>query len=1043
MNSYFKPITKQCIAKILEQMNNYSIYEIIVKGDIKSKGFFCKIKYQNKNIPVIIINDYILYKNFNNIITLSLNNSLKTIKLGNAKYKNKENGITILEIKEKNEKDFYFFEIDDKLYENNFETQNENESIYTIQSNNKNDISISYGQVYQINNSEMRYSCYISSKANGLPIFNLKSNKIIGLHEMNYNFNKNKGLNLKSTIHDFIEKFKYNNKQNQENNINSYNELDILININREEINKEIYFLDNYKYKDTKSRIHFHDNLKELNDSNTEIYINNKKYKYKKYFVPEKEGRYNIKLKFNINLTDCSFMFAGCNNIIGINFISFETKYINNMKYMFYNCNFKNINLLLFNTINVLDMSHMFENCKKIKQLDLLSFGNNNIKNINKIFNGCYNLDSLITEDTQLFKEKYYNNLEIIIKYYTDYYPYSKRKEIEKYSKQLLNYKNSDIDDNNIEINILKGGEIGKFESYEKSKFFSIFYGNKIKIIGYQKFKENIEELEQEEINRFNKAEIFFNKLEYLFNGKDLELDFLEAALNKLENSNNDEILLKEINYLKEYFEYQKSDEKEITKNLIIYKNRRKISLALKSLNNLCKFISVKNMENIVLKIEILSKNIYKIKNYFEIPKYFNEIKTIDENFFEENFIETLINLNEDLINFLNSQNIEDIISQKFAQENNELLSNLQNALQVFQNIKRKASNFHEFIDNFRSIIYKNNNINNEIAYINNTMNILQNLIIIDKEEINFFENFLNKGKIIFRSIQKQQIELFNICFDTKIQNLNKNKFLYDILIIIDDKEYNLENIQDKLNNVEIKTANKHIINKEIYFKTKIIVLFITEILKELNNGFIDVFNEIYEIKNFQFLDDEGILRLPQLEKLLKELRKKNQKIYINKIQELNSNLNLLIKDDKKYINGFQYYFQDIQYIEKNYEIKLSEKINYKNKECKNFDFCNNYLEIYKHKFLSESEETEIDLSFEFEKLQKFIQYFFALNQIKKDFRYLKGIYLYKSEKEFFIINILKLFHLLHEIPLDNDISQNIPSFLNLFKIIFLKSNKL
>ena len=197
MDFFLKPITKQTTEKILEQMNNYSMYDIIVKGEIKSKGFFCNIKYQNNNIPVIILNNYILYKYFNNTITLSLNNSLKTVKLGNVKYKNKKNGITILEIKRKSEHNLYFFEIDDKLYENNFESQYEKESIYTIQNDDKNDILISYGQIYQTNKSEMRYSCYINSKDKGVPIFNLKSNKIIGLNKNNYNFNKNKGLFLK------------------------------------------------------------------------------------------------------------------------------------------------------------------------------------------------------------------------------------------------------------------------------------------------------------------------------------------------------------------------------------------------------------------------------------------------------------------------------------------------------------------------------------------------------------------------------------------------------------------------------------------------------------------------------------------------------------------------------------------------------------------------------------------------------------------------------------------------------------------------------
>ena len=84
--------------------------------------------------------------------------------------------------------------------------------------------------------------------------------------------------------------------------------------INKNDINKEIYFLNEYN------------NIKELNDKNAELYINNIKKEYKKYFIPEKEGKYNIKLKFNINLTNCSYMFSNCVNITKINFISFNTK---------------------------------------------------------------------------------------------------------------------------------------------------------------------------------------------------------------------------------------------------------------------------------------------------------------------------------------------------------------------------------------------------------------------------------------------------------------------------------------------------------------------------------------------------------------------------------------------------------------------------------------------------------------------------------------------------------------------------------------------
>ena len=52
---------------------------------------------------------------------------------------------------------------------------------------------------------------------------------------------------------------------------------------------------------------------------NTKLYINDvKQEKYKTYFKPEKEGIYKIKLKINTIITDCSFMFAECKNIINI-----------------------------------------------------------------------------------------------------------------------------------------------------------------------------------------------------------------------------------------------------------------------------------------------------------------------------------------------------------------------------------------------------------------------------------------------------------------------------------------------------------------------------------------------------------------------------------------------------------------------------------------------------------------------------------------------------------------------------------------------------
>jgi len=102
------------------------------------------------------------------------------------------------------------------------------------------------------------------------------------------------------------------------------------IKINKEDIIKEIYFLDNTKE---------HRNLKELNINNSELYINNEKNAYKKYFFPDKEGIYSIMLKMKKPIKDCSYMFAYCNNLIDIDLSSFNAKNVKNIQYMFIGCN--------------------------------------------------------------------------------------------------------------------------------------------------------------------------------------------------------------------------------------------------------------------------------------------------------------------------------------------------------------------------------------------------------------------------------------------------------------------------------------------------------------------------------------------------------------------------------------------------------------------------------------------------------------------------------------------------------------------------------
>ena len=186
-----------------------------------------------------------------------------------------------------------------------------------------------------------------------------------------------------------------------------------MIKVDSKDVNKEVYFLDNFEDTDNEGIKHCHDNLKEINELNTELFINEKKYDFKKYFIPEKEDTYYIKLKISIYLTDCSYMFAGCKNITNINLNTFNTKYVTNMKYMFHSCNHLKFinNISSFNTQNVSNMRNMFYCCKNLVNLNLSSFNTKNVTNMRNMFSNCVKLQNL---DLSLFNTKKVNNMNEI-----------------------------------------------------------------------------------------------------------------------------------------------------------------------------------------------------------------------------------------------------------------------------------------------------------------------------------------------------------------------------------------------------------------------------------------------------------------------------------------------------------------------------------------------------------------------------------------------------------------------------------------------------
>ena len=242
---------------------------------------------------------------------------MKKIKLRIEKYTSKKYDKTIIEIKEEDNINKYI-ELDEVIFKEIQDICNQN--IYIIQYpriiNTEKTTAVSYGVLSQIQD-ELNILHKYSTKggSSGSPILNLSNYKLIGIHKEDHKFEFNKGTYLKYPINEYLNNINIINKNKEIKN--KKNEINITLKIKKYDINHTIYFLDNtygkYDFGD-KLVEHYHDNLKEINEKNTELYIYNKKDKYSKYFKPEKEGIYEIK-KYNINITDCSFMFSDCKNI--------------------------------------------------------------------------------------------------------------------------------------------------------------------------------------------------------------------------------------------------------------------------------------------------------------------------------------------------------------------------------------------------------------------------------------------------------------------------------------------------------------------------------------------------------------------------------------------------------------------------------------------------------------------------------------------------------------------------------------------------------
>ena len=362
-----------------------------ISGKGIGTGFFCKIKYKNNLISVLITTYHLIDDNYikdKNILKVYINDTSKVLNIN-------ENSIIFSSMKEKydiiiiklNEDEINnYLEIDENIFNINSLNTYKDEQIYLLHYPNSDKASISYGNgIEKINNYDIKHLCNTQPGSSGGPILSRLTNKVIGIHK---GYIRKKNYNIGTFL-----KFPLNELNKKKN------EIIIHIKVDKNDINKEIYFLDNTNFKDYETNIkYYHDFLKELNKDNTELYINGDKKEYKKYFIPEKEGIYTILLKFNISIKDCSYMFYNCKNIIYIDLSNFDEKNVINISRMFFGCHsLKSLpDISKWNIINVTNMSFLFGECSSLKSLpDISNWNTANTTNMFGIFSGCKSLKSL------------------------------------------------------------------------------------------------------------------------------------------------------------------------------------------------------------------------------------------------------------------------------------------------------------------------------------------------------------------------------------------------------------------------------------------------------------------------------------------------------------------------------------------------------------------------------------------------------------------------------------------------------------------------
>ena len=188
-----------------------------------------------------------------------------------------------------------------------------------------------------------------------------------------------------------------NTDNNKADEINlAKNEIICIYNKKEDEIGILHDYNENIDFWLDQAKNSYSEGKKNINESNIEIYINDKKIDFNYKYKSSEKGEIKVLFKFMKLLTNTSFMFYKCSCLESIDLSLFNASDVDNMKNMFYECSsLKSVNLTSFDSSKVQDMRSMFEKCSSLISLDLSPFSTTNVENMRSMFESCSSLKSI------------------------------------------------------------------------------------------------------------------------------------------------------------------------------------------------------------------------------------------------------------------------------------------------------------------------------------------------------------------------------------------------------------------------------------------------------------------------------------------------------------------------------------------------------------------------------------------------------------------------------------------------------------------------